>query len=363
MEVIINNMVKKIKTCFILIVCTCILVSPNLQAKAETIDNMKLSEIINSEEIRVQFINKLYDKKQELYSRYYINKDNNILDEISSINSQLIGLGVSSYSQKEMEDKLNAIQKENNNSLFDPNVVVPPSSSNISWSTYRYYTVIWGKLHEMQIVMAEPTLDRSGPLNNTDVAVRRNVDYGNGVVAAGITILDIAAGELAGKLPGGNVLKSLYDIAKNTSGAMAPDQIIRSADYAIVSASTATFKYGFIKVDGQADYEQKYVYVGNSVIMSYQVTITANAMVNGTIVPKFINAVETVTHKSPSYDNISLRVISSPVYDRCYVIYSLNEPLTNIPYKYVSTTYYHSVPAPFYVEHGLSMYEFYQFFY
>lgn len=356
-------MLKRIKRFFVFLLCTCILASSSLPVRAETIDNTKIMKIINSEEKRVQKINKLYDKKQELYNKYYTNGEDNTLSEISTIDSQLAELGVSSFSQEEFEKKIDVIQKENNNTLITPSVVVPPSTSYIRWSTYRYYTVIFGKLHEMQIVMAEPTGDRNGPLNNTSTSIAKKVNYSNGVTAAGITVLDIAAGELAGKLPGGNILKSLYDIAKNTAGAMSPTQTVNNVDYSITTASIATFKYGFIKVDGQADYQQNFVYVGNSVTMMYQVSIVVNDYVNGTYVPKAINKFETVIHKSPSYDNISLTVVPSPVYQRCYVIYSLNEALTNIPYKYVGTTYYHSVPAPFYVEHGLNMYQLYNYFY
>lgn len=351
-------MLKKFKNCIILLLCTCIFVSSSLPIQAKDI-----SKIIESEEKRVEKINKLYDKKQDLYNKYFISGDDNVIKEMSSIDSQLSELGVNSYSKKELEDKINKIQNENNISEINPSVAIPTSTSNIKWSTYRYYTVIWGKLHEMQIVMAEPTLDQSGPLNNTDAAIRRYVNYGDGIKAAAITVLDIVAGEATGIIEGGSFFKSLYDIAKNTAGAMTSDQIVKNVDYTCITASTATFKYGFIKVDGQPDYKQEFVYVGNSVVMGFQLTERVNALENGIIVPKFINTIVTTKHKSPSYDSISLKVIASPVYDRCYVIYSKNESLRNIPYKYANTTYYHSVPSPLYVEHGLNMYELYQFFY
>ena len=153
-----------------------------------------------------------------MHNEYTLSGDISILTKINSIKSELSQLGVTSYDLNSLNKKLNSLQKNGN--TVTPNATVPSNRSDITWTTYRYYTVIWGKLHEIQIVMAEPTLVRSGPLNSTTVNTKRTVNYGNGITAAALTVFDIAAGELAGKIPGGNVIKSLYDIAKNTSGAM-----------------------------------------------------------------------------------------------------------------------------------------------
>lgn len=351
-------MLKIIKKSVVLLLCTCIVGSSNLRVSAENMDSSNLERIAVSEEMRVQKINVLYNQKQELYSEYFASNNQYIINEINAIESQLVDLGVSSYSLQEMENKLEMLSDQ-----ISPAVAIPPSVSNIKWSTYRYKIVIWGKLHEMQVVMAEPTLHGTGALNNTDVNIRKQVDYGNGVRAAAIGVIDVAAGELAGKIPGGNISKTLYDLAKDTSGAMGADEVVRSAEYVIVSKSISTFKYGFLKVDGQQDWQQVYVYVGNSVMLHHQITVTMNVMVNGTIVPKFINTVVAANHKSPSYDSIALRVIASPVYDYCYIVYSLFEPLYSIPINYLNTKYYHTVPEPQYSEHGQNRYEFYEFHY
>jgi hypothetical protein len=351
-------MLKIIKKGVVLLLCTCIVGSSNLKVSAENMDSRNLERIAESEEIRVQKINDLYNQKQKLYSEYFASNESYIISEINAIELQLIDLGVSSYSQQEMENKLEILGDQ-----ISPAVSIPPTVSNIKWSTYRYKIVIWGKLHEMQIVMAEPTLHNAPPLHNTDVNIKKLVDYGDGVRAAAIGVLDIVAGELAGKIPGGNISKTLYDLSNDTNGALSANEVIKSAEYIIISKSISTFKYGFLKVDGKADWEQVYVYVGNSVTLHHQITVTTSVMVNGSVVPKFVNVIVAATHKSPSYDFITLKVIPSPVYDYCYVVYSLDEPLYKIPIKYLNTTYYHSVPKPQYTEHGQSKSEFYEFHY
>ena len=50
---------------------------------------------------------------------------------------------------------------------------------------------------------------------------------------------------------------------------MTSTQTFDSIEYSSRATSAATFKYGFIKVNGQSDYEQKFVYRGNSVYILY----------------------------------------------------------------------------------------------
>ncbi len=360
-------MIKRTKKFVAILLSAIVLLPTGISAKASQNYHMVINQtnletqnydaLISKEEIRVKKINALYDQKQELHNQYTLSGDTSTLTKINNIESELSQLGVASYDLNSLNNKFNSIQSNGN--IVTPNVTVPPNQSNITWSTYRYYTVIWGKLHEIQIVMAEPTLVRSGPLNSRNENPVTTVNYGNGIIAAALTAIDIAAGELAGKIPGGNVFKSLYDIAKNTSGALQSNQVVKSVEYNTTSIAAATFKYGFIKLDGQADWQQNYIYIGNSVIMSYQLTLSANTMVNGVVTPKFINHVETVTHKSSNYDNLSLRVVSAPAYPNAYAIYSINEPLRTIPFKVMGNTFLHYVTGPTYSEHGLNMYELY----
>ncbi|MDF2800995.1 MAG: hypothetical protein K0S61_898 [Anaerocolumna sp.] len=357
----------KIKKGFSIFLCAVFFFSlPNISVYANTIENIKLDEFIKNEELRVQEIDDLYSKKQDLYNQYFTSKDDAILNEISLIESQLYKLGVSDFSWDDMNQKMNMLGYEEHSDLVTPNAVIPPNTSNVRWSTYRYSTVIWGRLHEMQIVMAEPI--GVGPLTNTTGSIETKVSYGNAIQAIALSVFEIAAGGLAGKLvvngvEVGNMALNLYSIASSAGVAMTSTQTFDSINYNSTASSAATFKYGFIKVNGQPDYEQKFVYRGNSVHMTYTITLAVYIFEGGVLKPKHINYTQAVYNESPSYKNIILNVEQNPNNAKSYVIYSKDEPLTNIPYKYRLTTHYHYVPGIAYVEHGLSMYSYYIFNY
>lgn len=218
----------------------------------------------------------------------------------------------------------------------------------------------------MQIVMAEPI--GVGPLTNSSSTVDYTVHYGNAIQAIALSVVEIVAGGLAGKLvvdgvEVGSIALNLYDIAKSAGIAMTSTQTFDSIEYSSRATSAATFKYGFIKVNGQSDYEQKFVYRGNSIYMSYTFVLDVFIFEGGVLKPKHITYTKEVYHESPSYKNIVLNVIQNPNNAKSYVIYSKDEPLSSIPYKYRQTTHYHSVPGIAYVEHGLSMYNYYIFYY
>lgn len=137
-------MFRRIKKSLSLFLCSVIIISiPSSLIYAKPTDDIKLAEFIKKEESRVAEINNLYSKKQELYNEYFTSKDNLILTEISYIESQLYKLGVSDFSWNDMDEKLNSIGYKDSNNIVSPNVVIPPNSSNVKWSTYRYSTVIW----------------------------------------------------------------------------------------------------------------------------------------------------------------------------------------------------------------------------
>lgn len=361
-------MLKKFKKGFILFLCATFIFSlPNISVYANTLENMKLSKFIEKEELRVQEINNLYSKKQELYNKYFQSNDIDILTDISYIESQLYKLGVSDFSWNEMEQKLYTIGYENTNNPVTPNAVIPPNTSNVRWSTYRYGTVIWGRLHEMQIVMAEP-IGSSGPLTNTSASVDAKVEYGHAIQAMALTVFEIVAGELAGKLiiddkAVGSFILNLYDIAKSAGVAMTSNQTFESIHYSSTASSATTFKYGFIKVNGEPDHKQEYVYRGNSAYMTYTFVLTVYIFEGGVLKPKHIPYTKEVYHESPSYKSIVLNAVQNPNTIRSYVIYSKDEPLVNIPYKYRKATHYHYVPGIAYVENIHSMYNSYIFYY
>lgn len=125
-------MLKKFKKGFILFLCATFIFSlPNISVYANTLENMKLSKFIEKEELRVQEINNLYSKKQELYNKYFQSNDIDILTDISYIESQLYKLGVSDFSWNEMEQKLYTIGYENTNNPVTPNIPKNIKNTNV----------------------------------------------------------------------------------------------------------------------------------------------------------------------------------------------------------------------------------------
>lgn len=307
---------------------------------------------LESDRKRVEEINQTYNENFELIKEYYLKEESNLLAQIEENTERLYELGVEPLTDKEIEEKMLI---ENEISTYQ---TVPSSTKDCKYSSYRFNTVIRGYVYEMQVITAEPTGTLNGYLvNGVTILNNSSKNYGEGMKASAITVVDIALSDLIGKIPGGTLAKNLYDICKSGTSAMSSTTIVIGTKTSCTTYSQNTLEKGYLKKYGTSDVYQEMVYAGNKVEMTFFTDIFFSKKVNDSYKTYRSSVDNMYTFKSRCFDSISLTVTQSPLFTGTHRIITNDEIIYKVPYKFFGTSYSHKICSSY---EG-SMMEYYDF--
>ena len=292
---------------------------------------------LDCEKERIEKIELMYEKNLDLKEKYQQTKKQNILTQIEQNKRQMKSLGVAVFEANEQRCK-SPIMK-----TILVGQKLPESNRYSNYSSYRYKTVIRGRLYEMQVITEEPTGVLRGPLvNKVTIMESYTKSYGTGIKAGAITALKIALSDVVGKIPGGTVMKNLYDICKSGSDAMTTSTIIRGTNTDCTTVSQNTIRTGYLKRYGKKDSYQEKVYVGNRVEMLYAINMYYSRKMK--IGQKTYRSASDrkYTLQSRSFNSISLKVIQSPTSNK-HRVFTKDETIYRVPYKFMGKSFSHKI--------------------
>lgn len=288
----------------------------DVNAKSVNNEQSNIQKTVLSENIKIKKIESLYKKRMDLLTSDLT--DSEKIKQIEKIEKNLLKLGVEEISENDVENKIESVNNlKNKVSINNVNegqqkittyATIPGSrNGSIYWTSIRYKTMFNGRLHEVQLLKAQPMVNKSSPLSDYSVVCVKKTTPSK-LVAGSTILLKVVAEKVVDKTPLGDgvqFLKTVYDGISSYSNAISRQTQINglSASYAV--NRTTEYTFAFVKLDGQTDQgHQVLSYAGNSSVITYQVSFPNQiSTTNGVVISNDIRSYKVKgTVQSPFYN-------------------------------------------------------------
>lgn len=211
-----------------------------------------------------QTINSLLDKRAELVclGKY---------KQVEVVDRKLLELGANELTSQEVEQKFmnyesksSTEKKSQGNESQMSACVIKPNAKNVKWLSSTTNYTYKGKTYVVQTLTAQPNSKSSNLKLSGNRAISSTYNWKAGAMNA----VKAVGSEVVGKIPGANIVLSVYDTVNDFISGISKNTVVSSTKvlYSYSHVTTVTFKY--VKVKGQSDSKQSLTYISTKGVTS-----------------------------------------------------------------------------------------------